>query len=273
MTENITAGEGGGAADWRSGLSDDLRGSPALADFKDMNGLAKSFIDTQAKLGERPGMADLDAPTDSDARSKVFGKLGRPDAPDGYKLADGDGGKEFRIVAHKFNLTAEQAEGLYKEMSDTGKAGRDRQAGEFAEQLKTLATKTEETYKAKWGDDYDANHTLTRAAMESTIPAEELAELKELGLTNSPWLIDLMHRVGQASKEDKMFRGDSSGAGGDDLKTVQAKRMAMDSDDESVKIREDFMHPQHKAKVAEYDALFEAEAKMATKEGTFQPWD
>ena len=69
-----------------------------------------------------------------------------------------------------------------------------------------------------------------------------------------------------------MFGGDSSGAGGSDLNTISAKRMAMDSDPKNVEIRENFMHPQNKALVAEYDALFEAEAKMATKEGTFQPW-
>ena len=269
MTDPNTGTEGG---NWRDGLPEGLRDSTALADFKDVGGLAKSFIDTQKMLGERPGMADLAAPVDTEGRSKIYAKLGRPDNPEGYKLGDGEGGKEFRLIAHKHNLTAEQAEGFFKEMTETGKSGRDKDASVFQEQRAEIERKSIESYKAKWGDDYDTNQAITRAAMEGAIPADELTELKELGLIHSPWLIDLMHKVGLSNKEDSMFGGESSGAGGDDLKTIQSKRMAMDANAENVKIREDFMHPQNKQMVSEYDALFEAEAKMATKDGTFQPW-
>lgn len=275
MTEGAgVAGDGGGAArDWKEGLPGDLRASPALADFKDVGGLAKSFIDTQALLGQRPGMADLDAPSDATARAIIYSKLGRPDGPDGYKLAEGEGGKEFRILAHKHSLTAEQAEGIFKEMGEMGKAGKDAQESKWAEERKTIETKSDDALKTKWGDDYDTNKAIVRAAIEANIPAEELAELTALGLIHSPWLIDMMHKFGLASKEDTMHGGDGSGAGGDDLKTIQSKRMAMDADEKNREIRNDFMHPQHKEKVAEYNALFDAEAKLATKDGTFQPWE
>lgn len=42
---------GGGATDWRTALPEDLRGAPALKDVKDVAGLAKRFVDTQAMVG------------------------------------------------------------------------------------------------------------------------------------------------------------------------------------------------------------------------------
>lgn len=43
--------DGDDPPDWRTGLPDDLKASPALKDVKDVAGLAKRFVDTQAHLG------------------------------------------------------------------------------------------------------------------------------------------------------------------------------------------------------------------------------
>lgn len=99
-------------SDWRESLPAELKESPALKDFKDPAALAKSFVETKALVGSsirRPGPdAGKEAwaefrgkvldgipeaillPEDPEAlkevEAKVWGKLGRPEKPEGYTL-------------------------------------------------------------------------------------------------------------------------------------------------------------------------------------------
>ena len=54
-------GGGGGAADWRSTLSEDNAANKGLADFKDLNGLAKAYLDTKADNGRSLRLPGPDA--------------------------------------------------------------------------------------------------------------------------------------------------------------------------------------------------------------------
>ncbi len=127
--------------DWRETLPAELKESPALKDFKDPAALAKSFVETKALVGNsirRPGpdagkeawaefrTKVLDGipeaivlPEDPEAlkevEAKVWGKMGRPDKPEGYtfdgvELAPGVKLNEdaLRAGAAKMGLTKTQ---------------------------------------------------------------------------------------------------------------------------------------------------------------------
>ena len=73
----VAAGSSSGSIDWRSALDEGLRSDPTLADIKDLNGLAKSYVHAQRMVGKDklviPGEgAD---PTEWDS---FYEKLGRP---------------------------------------------------------------------------------------------------------------------------------------------------------------------------------------------------
>jgi hypothetical protein len=59
--------------EWMDNLSDDLKENKSLQDFKDLNGLAKSYVDTKAMMGNSIRMAGPDA-SDED-RAKIYQKV------------------------------------------------------------------------------------------------------------------------------------------------------------------------------------------------------
>lgn len=145
-------------ADWRTALPEELRAAPALKDVKDIAGLAKRFVDTQAMVGEsiRPPKADstpeeraafrerlrkadpdlVEIPKDPAKRKEVeasiWETLGRPKdekgyAFDGVQLEDGvaftdEETAALRKTAQKRGYTAEQFKAFVTDVA-AGRAG------------------------------------------------------------------------------------------------------------------------------------------------------
>ena len=105
LMEKQDEGKGGGSADWRSALPDDLRNDPTLKDVPDVTTLAKRLIDTKSLVGKSirpPGdgasaeakkefvdrllqiePALVYAPDgDKDALDRMWKKLGKPGKPE-----------------------------------------------------------------------------------------------------------------------------------------------------------------------------------------------
>ncbi len=252
-------------------LPEDLRGNPGLADYKDIGGLAKSHVELQKSLGDRPkSWSDHPAPTDAEGRGKAYAALGRPESPDGYKLpSEGVGVAEFRKAAHESNLTGEQAEALFGKMAATGKDGKAAADAKFAEDMKVQGEKTLEAYKTKWGDKHGSEMDLVTKAMEKHIPSEALEELRSLGLDNEPWMIDLMNQVGHSMTEDSMFGNmDGGDTSANSLETASKKRLEMQTDPKIQEILKDHMHPDHDRVAKEFKVAKVEEARLATKGGT-----
>src|SRR3990170_781823 len=81
------AGGSSGAADWRTGLPDDLRSHTALADIKDVGGLAKSFVNAQSLIGRSVRIPGEDASAEDreafyQSLTKVPGVARLPDGND-----------------------------------------------------------------------------------------------------------------------------------------------------------------------------------------------
>jgi hypothetical protein len=238
--------------DWRATLPEDLRADPSLAGFKDVTGLAKSYVDTSKMVGSRvaiPGEKATDA-----ERAEFYGKLGRPAKAEEYKLPEGvvfdDGAKTtvdaFLARAHASGLTQKQVEatvGWYAEaQAGAVKAQADAAAASHTEAVATL--------RKDWGVRYDENVTLARKAI-AAFGGEALAKDPRYG--DDPVLLRVLMEAGKLVTEDTIK---GKGTGGE-LTMDQAKK-----DIESKGLDANFMKalhtrndPGHKAALDEWKRL------------------
>lgn len=196
---------------FQDSLPEDLRGHESLKDFKDVGGLAKSFIDTQAMVGNSVRIPGENA-SDEDV-AKFYTSLGRPETPDGYELstweqpqgfkANEDMTSSFKTVGHQLGLTGKQMEGLnnwYGEqingMATNMQTDRDNRA-------KTVMAE----FRKELGASADAKIDLASAAMNKFASKEIIEYLDETGLGNDPMLLRLFMGVADNMGEDQILNG------------------------------------------------------------------
>lgn len=119
-------------SDWKSGIPEDLRNHPSIANMQDVGSLAKSMVHAQSMVGADK-IAIPGKWSDADDWNQVYDKLGRPSSSEEYglKFEVPDGGEAdpaltgwFADTAHKIGLNPTQAQQLadsYIEL--TGAAG------------------------------------------------------------------------------------------------------------------------------------------------------
>ena len=108
--------QGGSGNDFLSTIPEDLRDHPSLGPIKDVENLARSYVNAQRLIGAdklpmpvNPTTEDLD---------NIYSRLGRPESAEGYEIAvDGnivteEVAKSYADVAHNLRLTPDQANGV-----------------------------------------------------------------------------------------------------------------------------------------------------------------
>ena len=103
---------GGSGNEFLNMIPEDLREHPSLSPIKDVQNLARSYVNSQKLIGadKLPLPAN---PTDEDL-DRIATRLGRPEAASGYEIAvDGniiteDVAQDFAEMAHKTRLTPKQ---------------------------------------------------------------------------------------------------------------------------------------------------------------------
>jgi hypothetical protein len=118
-TEETTAAEV--EKTWRDDLPSELQGIKTLEKFKDVSGLAKSYVETE-KYFEGAVRIPGEGATDDDW-SSFYGKLGRPDTAEDYdfekaEMPDGmeynsDFEKQYLEMAHKNGYSNAQVKAGY----------------------------------------------------------------------------------------------------------------------------------------------------------------
>ena len=212
--------------DFRAGISEEYREHPSLKDFKDIDGLAKSYISGQSLIGSSirvpgedasnearsdfyeslskvPGVAKLPESGNQKEIDEFYNKLGRPEEATGYELdgletaAGPELTTEFKTLAHSLGLNQTQAKALVDfEMS---RAPTQEQMELQAQEAKDLAATA---LKKEWGADFDnrlsgANHVWKQ--YEGQYP-DAMAELKA-SAGNNPALAVMMAELGKSFNE------------------------------------------------------------------------
>lgn len=100
------------AANWRDSLAEDLRGEQALANFADINALARGYMDTKRLASSR-----VPTPGETPESFKAFAAAVRPQDATVYEIAVPEGmptefADGFRAKAHEIGLHPIQAKAI-----------------------------------------------------------------------------------------------------------------------------------------------------------------
>lgn len=241
-----------------SSLPEDLRNDASLADFKDVTGLAKSYVSSQRMLGNSvripgedasaeahneflqkiqqvPGVVKLPNGENADEVNAFYQKLGKPASAEEYNFSSVEGQEvdintisNFKDMAHQLNLTNQQADALVK-----FEVERERQ---YAEGLEESRNASMNSLKEKWGPDYNNRIEGAKAALsmyEDQFP-EAVAELKAGALGNNPAVVSMLSELYGSLKE--------SGA---NVPATTATNYGMSSEEAKSQINEILSNPQH----------------------------
>lgn len=235
-SDGVTFGE-----NWRNSLPEDIRAEPVFERFKTFGDMAKSLVHAQRAVGADKVYIPTD-PADQAAWDDVFGKLGRPDAPESYTFQpDADLAKQlgmtddlFNVVrglAHKANMTDSQFNAFVGPYMDMVKDVQAQRAQAEADALQAA----EQSLRKTWGAAYKDRMELVNDHVRNAVTDEEFAHMQEKGYLNDPVMAAYFHRMAAATKEGSM-RGNR-----------QTTHTPDEAKQQIVAIMEDKKHPDHAA--------------------------
>lgn len=242
-------GEGGngGNANWRDSLPDDIKGSSALADVKDIPSLAKQFIDAQSFIGRSVRIPGEDAgeedwnkfhekvltgaptlmrkpdPDDEKSLESVLKSMGMPEDKSKYSVegikVDGveptEGEIErLRDIAAEAKMTQKQFENYVR-----------RHFNDVATKVTEQQTKVKEgidALKGEWGMAYDQNLNIAVDVLKKTNAPDSLirsAEKGEVSADTIKWAHGLAKALGS---EGTPASGDGKGTSDPKLTPAEA---------------------------------------------------
>lgn len=182
------AGAAGAALEWTGSLADEVKGFVQTKGWKGPADVIGSYQNLEKLLGaDKAGRAIVppkdDAPPEEWAA--FYGKLGRPDAADGYKIPVPEGGNPELAKAaagkfHELGLSAKQAEGLATWWNEHMGGTMQQQEATFEQQ----AVVDMQDLEKEWGDQFEAQSELARRAIrEAGLTKEEGQKIERaLGL-------------------------------------------------------------------------------------------
>jgi len=204
-------------ATWKDSISQEFREDPNISKFTEIDALAKSYINATRMIGQDKVAVPNENSTD-DQWNEVYGKLGRPESPDKYKLdvqseivpLDDGAVKSFAENAHKLGLNNKQAQGIL-EYYKNSMEGSEQQSRIDTE---TAQANAEAELRKEWGRSFDENlkkaGSVAKANMNPEILDMELKDGTRLG--DHPSIIKGFANIANLMSEDKMIGTDEDSA-------------------------------------------------------------
>ena len=202
------------AKSWKDTISEEFRNDPNISKFTEIDALAKSYINATRMIGQDKVAVPNENSTD-DQWNEVYGKLGRPESADKYKLEvksetaplDETAIKQFAENAHQLGLNNKQAQGIlefYKNsMEGSVQAAR--------VETETAQANAEQELRKEWGRSYDENikkaGAIAKANMSEDILNMELKDGTRIG--DHPSVIKGFASIANLMSEDKLVSTES----------------------------------------------------------------
>ncbi len=247
-------------------------GSAHLEGLTDLPTAVKVLHDRGAALSKKP----LRMPTRSDppeAWDAFYKDLGRPEKPDGYAIARGEGSaipEGFELpkedlatiqgVLHKAGLSEQQGSAVltaYAEQLAEAQTGISAQLEQRNREARAMLAK-------EWGEDVQANlDELTDFVKQREGGDELLAELNENGLGMSPRLLTFMHDLVKKSGAlaDAGLAMTTPGGHRLSVGDMEREMTELTTNPETAAALRDKSHPRHNELSKRLDALAEALGK------------
>jgi len=203
-------------ATWKDSISQEFREDPNISKFTEIDALAKSYINATRMIGQDKVAIPNENSTD-DQWNEVYGKLGRPESADKYKLEvqsetaslDENAIKQFAENAHQLGLNNKQAQGIL-EYYKNSMEGSVQQARVDTE---TAQANAEQELRKEWGRSYDENikraGAIAKANMSEDILNMELKDGTRIGDHAS--VIKGFANIANLMSEDKLISTESEG--------------------------------------------------------------
>ena len=208
--------QGGSGNDFLNLIPEDIRQHPSLSPIKDVENLARSYVNAQRLIGADKVPMPVN-PTDEDL-DRIYDRLGRPESPDKYGISpDGnilteERATEYADIAHKLRLTPDQAQGVLDYYRSVAENDITSMTNANAQALEQSAAELQ----AEWGDNYDAKMQSAQKVVDQfeagNIMEMQLADGTKLG--NHPEVIRAFAKIADfrqtVTSEDTVSESTSS---------------------------------------------------------------
>ena len=201
-------------SDWRSSLPEDIRSAKAFDSVKDIDSLAKQFLDAQSHIGnsiripgEDAGQEAIDAfnqklmnktnlmhkPETPEDYDSVFKSMGKPEDASGYIVPEEVTGSydHLRELALNANMTNKQFDSLVKSVSQLDATAMETQQAQQQDSINGV--------KKEWGAAFDRNTSQAVAALEATGAPDSVIEMARAGNVDGKtlkWFHALSQKIG-----------------------------------------------------------------------------
>ena len=218
-----TAGAVESPASWMDTLTDEgLRGHQGLTKFKDINGLAKSYVELDKLRNERTGVKPITAESSADEIAAYRQAMGIPDAPEKYEVGELAFPEEatptqeqlgaFKGIAHSLHLTPAQVQGILQwysqDISQQWSTIQEAQAAQGREANATLTKK----YGAEAPRMMQLAHEYVKRRFgDEGIDALGFGPGATQALGNNPMLIEILAESAKLTGHDQFVLGDNRG--------------------------------------------------------------
>lgn len=259
-----TVGEGEGAKPWHAVIPEEgARQHVEAKGYKNPAELALANYNlTKLQRGDPSVIGVPGENATPEEMNEFYGKLGRPETPDGYEFKFGEGVKAdegmlkfARDAFHKAGLTPSQAQTV----ADQWNAFAAEQNTAMQTQLGEQNDQELNALKSRWGADLDKNLAAGQRTMQALGLDAELVTRVENQI-GSAAVVELLASIGRKSDEGGFTAGGGQGdPNNPDAMTptqAQARIQTLQSDTEFMKRYGDKAHPSHKDAVSEMERLF-----------------
>lgn len=205
------------ASDWTTGLNDDDKGYVQNKGFKDTGALLGSYRNLEKLVGT-PQERVLKLPEKEDAPewNDIYGKLGRPEKPENYKIPvpagdDGAFSKEAAKWFHEAGISQKQAEKIASKWNEHA-ATLGAKGAQDAEAKSLQAKADAADIKKEWGAAYEQNlNIVDAAAAKFGMDEKQITALKDsMGLKGA---LQFLYNIGSKLGEGEFITG-NGGPGG-----------------------------------------------------------
>ena len=202
------------AKSWKEAIPEELRNDPNISKFTELEALAKSYVNATRMIGQDKVAVPNENSTD-DQWNEVYGKLGRPESPEKYKLevqsetAPLDEGaiKQFAENAHQLGLNNKQAQGILEFYKNSMESS----AQQSKIDNETAQANAEQELRKEWGSNYENNikkaGSIAKANMNPEVLDMELKDGTRLG--DHPAIIKGFANIANLMSEDKLVSTES----------------------------------------------------------------
>ena len=198
---------------WTDAIADqDLRGFVSQRGWKDPGALAESYRNLEKLTGvPHDRLLKLPADNDADGWNSVWGRLGRPETPDGYQLnvpegASGDFAKKASAKFHELGIPAKQAQALAEWWNNEAGASMQSQMQAREQQAEIDMN----GLRQEWGNSFDAEIEKGRRAVRQFGIDQPTLEKMEDALGTAE-MMRLFNKIGSGLGEAS-FEGGNGGS-------------------------------------------------------------